>query len=48
MLRAFSIASSDGLHTTGVFGNSEVEFVLEKCPIMSNIPSSHRLMLSFS
>ncbi|KAJ0878784.1 hypothetical protein HanRHA438_Chr10g0443681 [Helianthus annuus] len=48
MLRAFSIASSDGLQTIGVFGNSEVESVLEKCPIMSNISSSQTLLTLFT
>jgi hypothetical protein len=38
ILRAFSIASWDGLQTIGVFGSSDaVELALEKCPIMSNI-----------
>lgn len=37
ILRAFSIASSDGLQTIGVFGSPEGEFDREKCPIISNI-----------
>lgn len=37
ILRAFSIASSDGLQTIGVFGSPEGEFDWEKWPIISNI-----------
>lgn len=37
MLRALWIASCDGLQTIGVFGNSDVELLMEKCSIISKI-----------
>lgn len=40
ILRARSMADSEGLQTIGVLGSraDDPTFVLEKCPIMSKIP----------
>ena len=37
ILRARSMASTDGLQTMGVFGNAKLGFGWAKCPMMSNI-----------